>query len=264
MFLKHFFSQDTDFFVTEFGHSELKSSKTVGPWSREIYILHFVVKGYCDFSGFRVEEGQAFFISKRLVHSFTVSDNYEHYWIGFSGNCIKYIFEKFNLKITPHQLFYVENPDFAETLFSEAKSKFSQDDIATPHSIALSVLMAMLPMLKEKLASANKSREKYAEQVQNLILTNYAHPIKMSELAKEIHVTEKHMYRLFVNRFGISPQKFLLKTRMETAKKLLTETDLTIKEVSNSVGYTSLPSFSKSFSNWFKTTPGSVHKKTQR
>ena len=38
-FLKMFLTSNESFYITEFGHSEHKRPKTVGPWSREIYIL---------------------------------------------------------------------------------------------------------------------------------------------------------------------------------------------------------------------------------
>lgn len=257
-FLKQFFSQDREIFATELGHSIIENAKAVGPWSRSIYILHLVVRGYCEFSGFKAEKGQAFFISKGLRHSFTTSDDYEHYWVGFDGDGVEALFKSFSLKSSPHQLFFVKNPDFAETLFSNACKALKSDDSRSPDLIALAALTAMLPLLEKHPEPHRKVN--YAEKVQGFIQANYTHPIKMTDIASEIHITEKYMYRLFLNGFGISPQKFLLKTRMEAAKKLLSKTDLTVKEVASSVGYTSLPSFSKAFSNYFGISPGLLKK----
>ena len=55
-----FVPKPSKIYVTEFGYSKHKKSKTVGPWTRKIYILHLVVKGYCEFSGFRAEAGRRF------------------------------------------------------------------------------------------------------------------------------------------------------------------------------------------------------------
>ena len=52
-----------------------------------------------------------------------MSDDYEHYWIGFGGTYAGDLFGKFKLPVNQHQLFFVENPDFAETLFFNAAKK---------------------------------------------------------------------------------------------------------------------------------------------
>lgn len=262
-FLKQFFPQNHKLFVTEFGHSIKKEKTAVGPWSREIYILHFVVKGTCEFSGFTANQGQAFLISQGLRHSFTVSEDYEHYWIGFNGYAVKELFAFFQLESAPHQLYFVENTEFAEILFSNTLKKLTADDAGTPESIVLSLLTAFLPLLKTESRADLRRETNYAEKVQKFIQTNYANPLRMADIAKEIHITEKYMYRLFLNRFGMPPQKFLLKTRMEAAKNLLMQTDLTIKEVASSVGYSSLPSFSKAFSDFYLKSP-SAFKKTKQ
>jgi AraC-like DNA-binding protein len=99
------------------------------------------------------------------------------------------------------------------------------------------------------------SKINYAERVQLFIENNYIYPIKMIDIAKELHLSEKYMYRLFKEKFHIPPQKYLLKTRMESARTLLTRQHLSVKEVAHSVGYTSLPAFTKAFSHYWGQPP---------
>ena len=47
-------------------------------------------------------------ISKERLHSFTISEDYEHYWIGFDGELIDTLFDNFGLEYKDHQLFFVE------------------------------------------------------------------------------------------------------------------------------------------------------------
>lgn len=242
-------------FVTEFGHSMHRCSKSVGPWSREIYILHFVVRGYCDFSGFRAEEGQAFFISREHLHAFTISDDYEHYWIGFMGNSVKKLFSAFSLTSDSHQLFFVENPAFAKALFSLTEEKLQNSEADSPESFVLSLLTAMLPLLTREKQSVTVRKINYAEQTKLFIEANYAYPIKMIDIANALHLSEKYMYRIFKEKYAIPPQRFLLKTRMEAARVLLMHNNISIKETAYAVGYTSLPAFSKVFSKYHGVSP---------
>jgi transcriptional regulator GlxA family with amidase domain len=68
------------------------------------------------------------------------------------------------------------------------------------------------------------------------------------------------MYRLFVERFNISPQRFLVKTRMEAARDLLQKCNLSVTETASAVGYASVFVFSKTFSNYFGISPSSYKK----
>ena len=82
----------------------------------------------------------------------------------------------------------------------------------------------------------------------------------MSNIAKEIYLSEKYMYRLFLERYNISPKQFLIKTRMEKAHELLQKNNLTVTEVSKAVGYDSISVFSKTFTNYFGVSPSSSRK----
>ncbi|MBE6607905.1 MAG: AraC family transcriptional regulator [Ruminococcaceae bacterium] len=260
IYIKNIFFRDADLYITEIGHSKLSETKTVGPWAREQFILHLVTEGYCDFSGFRACSGQAFLISKGLSHSFTTSRNYEHYWIGFDGSKVPFLFDIFSLSMNQHQLFYVENADFVKSLFLSAIQAFTSTNTDSYDSIAPSILLAALPLLKIKEKSETYKSVNYVEKVQRFIELNYMYPIKMENIAKEIHISSKYMYKLFLAHFGISPQRYLLKTRMEKAKKKLIESNFSVKEIAFSVGYTSVPSFSKVFSNYYGTSPSFFRK----
>ena len=65
LFLKHFFSTDKPIFPVEFGHSSYEMPRKVGSWSREMYILHFVVRGYSDFPDLSLEREMRFLYPKK-------------------------------------------------------------------------------------------------------------------------------------------------------------------------------------------------------
>jgi AraC-like DNA-binding protein len=259
-FLKMFVPKDLGLYVTEFGHSIHKQPKTVGPWSRKIYILHLVTKGYCEFSGFRANEGQAFLISKDQLHSFTISNDYEHYWIGFDGEDVEKTFEIFHIKSDAHQLFSLTHFDFAKSLLSAVAQTLNDNNAEYGDSLVISVLTSMLPLLKSVKQSKFPGQTNYAENAQMFINSNYVHPIKMTDIANELHISEKYMYRLFMNRFNLSPQQFLLKTRMEVAKNLLEENNMSVKEIAFTVGYSSIQTFSKAFTNYYGVCPSLLKK----
>ena len=259
-FLKRFIDNDENLFVSEFGHSVRGKIMTVGPRSREIYLLHIVIQGSCQFSGFEVQAGQAFFISKGHRHSFSISEDYEHFWIGFSGKQVVELLSIFGMDSNKHHLFHLKNFDYIKALLCAAADVFRDEKIESMKSYSLSLLTAPFPLLEINKQSVSKYQTDYAEKISMYIDVNYIYPIKLYEIAKEIHLSEKYMYRLFVDAFGISPQKYLIKKRMESARSMIMK-NYPIKVIAYSVGYSSVAAFSKAFTNYYGTSPRSMKQK---
>ena len=84
-------------------------------------------------------------------------------------------------------------------------------------------------------------------RVRDLIDRAYAGPLDLAALARSAHVSESHFSRSFAAAFGVTPHRYLLTTRLERAKALLRDTDLSVTDVCLRVGFTSLGSFSSRF-----------------
>ena len=55
--------------------------------------------------------------------------------------------------------------------------------------------------------------------------------------------------------FGIAPQEFLLRTRLNRSLKLLNETDFSVEQIAYRCGFNSCSYFIKQFKSEFSTTP---------
>lgn len=60
--------------------------------------------------------------------------------------------------------------------------------------------------------------------------------MKINKLASIAHISPDHFSRLFVREFGTTPLQFIIAARMTRAKMLLATEDMSIAEVSDSVG----------------------------
>ena len=74
-------------------------------------------------------------------------------------------------------------------------------------------------------------------------------------LATEMQVSSSSFSRFFSTQIGVLPIDYLTNLRMEKAKELLADTDLSIVSVMQAVGYFSLSSFSKRFKSFANRTP---------
>ena len=84
-------------------------------------------------------------------------------------------------------------------------------------------------------------------RAKDLIEREYAKPLDVPELARAAHASTAHFARSFKRAFGETPRRYLLHRRIERAKELLRETDLSVTAVSLEVGFQSLGSFSTAF-----------------
>ena len=87
------------------------------------------------------------------------------------------------------------------------------------------------------------------------IRQHYSEPLTLSMVAEQLGISEGHLSRMFRQSEGCVFSHFLLATRMEVAKNLLTTTNLKIYEVAQQVGYTSTEQFSKMFKKIVGVTP---------
>ena len=70
-----------------------------------------------------------------------------------------------------------------------------------------------------------------------------------------VHVSPRHLTRLFNREFGQSVNEYLLEQRMMLAGQLLENTNLTVTMVSDRVGYGNCSYFIKLFKKFYGITP---------
>jgi transcriptional regulator GlxA family with amidase domain len=76
---------------------------------------------------------------------------------------------------------------------------------------------------------------------------DYAKPLDIAALAKIAIVSEAHFIRTFRTTFGETPHRYLQRRRVERAMFMLRETELSVTEICLDVGFTSLGTFSRTF-----------------
>ncbi|QDG61702.1 helix-turn-helix transcriptional regulator [Pseudarthrobacter sp. NIBRBAC000502771] len=87
----------------------------------------------------------------------------------------------------------------------------------------------------------------------------YAQPLDVESLAKDVHMSAGHFSRRFKLAYGESPYSYLMTRRIERAMALLRKGDLSVTEVCFAVGCSSLGTFSTRFSELVGMPP-SVYK----
>jgi|GEM_PF-4862988 len=88
--------------------------------------------------------------------------------------------------------------------------------------------------------------------------------LTIESLAKETAMSRTKLLNKFTKLVGISPIQYLTNWRIDLSKQLLSSTDLSIFEISNSVGYESEASFGRVFKKIEKIPPGQYRKNSMQ
>jgi transcriptional regulator GlxA family with amidase domain len=80
-------------------------------------------------------------------------------------------------------------------------------------------------------------------------------PISPAELAKSVNMSTRQLERLFRRYLNRSPKRYYMELRLEKARNLLLQTDMSVINVALACGFTSPSHFSKCYRAHFNRTP---------
>jgi len=95
--------------------------------------------------------------------------------------------------------------------------------------------------------------ERRLQKVLQLIKSQSA--CSVSELALEVHLSPAHLQRLFKKKTGQRVSDLIGEHRLQKAARLLSTSDLPIKEIAHAAGYEHHSSFVRAFQRRFGQSP---------
>lgn len=84
---------------------------------------------------------------------------------------------------------------------------------------------------------------------------NLASPLDQEKLAEIFGRTSRHLERIFKSVTGATPKSYYLGLRLEEAKNLLSETEMTVLDVAGATGFKSRSSFAKAYKARYQRSP---------
>ena len=190
-------------------------------------------------------QGFVFAPNEKILYSADKNDPWNYIWIAFKGEKAKPLFESCSFS-SQNPIFEFKGIFDIEKIFNEV---CELDDGRELYLI--SVLYRFFSLYSVK-AMHRISKTDIAI---NYILQNYSKNITVENVARFVGFERKYFSRIFTEKTGISPIRYIINTRMNAAAELLKNTDLSVSEIAYSVGYNDLPTFSKAFKRIYKTSP---------
>ena len=216
---------------------------------RHYHLIHYVEEGtgtlYVGGETYRVRRGQAFVIRRFEDATYTADSEkpWEYVWFGFNGNLADRLFG-----LEGHVF------DISGKPFSRLRALNEQGDTKELVAAALGHMM-----LADLLSGKSLPRTNYVKQTQDTISSLYMTDISVAEIAEGLGLDRRYLSRIFRRDTGMTVMDYLIKVRMEEAKRLLL-TGLSVSRVAELVGYNDSFYFSKSFKRYFGTPPSMVGK----
>ncbi|MBQ8381817.1 MAG: helix-turn-helix transcriptional regulator [Clostridia bacterium] len=133
--------------------------------------------------------------------------------------------------------------------------------VARRSNMVVSILWRLLEQHTAEVVSSVSLRTDM-QDVREYIQSHLADDLSLEQLMSVVHLSKYHFVRLFKEQFGVTPGKYILRSRMSAAKRLLVTTALPVYEIATAVGFSDTASFYRAFREVEGASPGSVRRES--
>lgn len=229
------------------------------------YHILYITRGFCytEFDGQEIIVGPGNLILykpfERQKYSFNAVDNSISCYIHFSGKGCQELLDKFGLL---HHVTFVGTHHTLEKIFKDMETEYLlQRPFCTEACSAhlLQFLATAGRLIKYKEQELNVRARTNIEDVCKYMHEHYSenHPIQF--YAAMCHLSESRFSHAFKECTGFTPKAYLLNIKIDIAKKLLEDTDLSITAISEIVGIEDSNYFSRIFKKYTGHSPRSFN-----
>lgn len=252
--------------LNQFGYEKCSSSHSFGPAVRDYYLLHFIKNGKGTYRYknkiIEVAKDEIFMIQPEEVTYYEADDKepWEYFWIGFNGVEAKHLLKRVGLSDDIRKIRYHLNEEFnIHDIIYNLTNKKVVDESDKIYEIAkLYEIISWLRRNYERVYAVNNNQNtsnKHLRSAIDYIERSFMLQISISQVAEYVGIDRTQLFRYFKDELGLSPKQYLINLRMKRAEELLKSTDLTIKEITYSVGYVDAYLFSKMFKKRYGVSP---------
>ena len=93
------------------------------------------------------------------------------------------------------------------------------------------------------------------EAARTILMNSLTNPPAIGDLARQVGLSQRRLNEVFHTTFGAAPYQCLKNWRLDKAKFLLEQGEITIKQVAHQMGYTHVSSFTHAYTRRFGNPP---------
>ena len=210
-------------------------------------------------NSYPIKKGSIIIIKPGLWHRYKPIEKigWQENYIGFNGNIAQSLLNLpfFSSEAPVIQIGYHESiiKSFFEVF------NLIRDEKPGYHEICSGLVIAILGKIisiKKNENFVNKTIEHSIQNACIIIRNNLTSNLNVEELASDLNISYSLFRKVFKKYIGLSPAQYHLSLRIQQAQYMLANSDLSVKEISFSLGFCSIYYFSKLFKEKIKMTPG--------
>ena len=89
----------------------------------------------------------------------------------------------------------------------------------------------------------------------SLMERNLEEPLRLSEIAHYVGVSQRQLERLFGKHTGVTPVRYYINIRLDRARALITQTELSVAETADACGFNNAEPFTRAYKQHFGIVP---------
>lgn len=113
-------------------------------------------------------------------------------------------------------------------------------------------------------SSVDTNKHRKVDEVASYIVKHCTETISLDNIATSFYVNKCYLSRIFKEVTGFTVNEYINIHRIQKAQTLLTDTDMNITEIADSLGYESITYFEKIFKKFHETSPLKYRKNYQK
>jgi len=244
---RRFFHSNDDFAVINMGYDDFVTVKPAHTfYVQNFYTWHFIISGSgrLEIGGraYELSGGDSFFIppDTKMRYFPNPDDPWEYVWFAMRGNSAAEYGEQLG--------FSVENAAHPCRQFGRVKNilKRTVDRLEAGEWGYFGVLSALYELLE--LATSERRPRTEIEAVRELVDKSFAvTDFSVDRLCLDVGFSHSQLLRLFKQEYGKTVKQYVIDKRIELACELLENSDLSVRSVAHSCGFSDEIHFMKTF-----------------
>lgn len=216
-----------------------------------LYVMDGGGSAVLDDQVFHIQRGSIFIIGEEIhLAEIHASEPLNIFSISFSLYCTSLM--KNLPAISSRPILAEDNARMHVLSIVQAASKqlpYASDRIALDLQFLLLIIASKLlpPTVPSPVTPTGYHEDAAMGCILQYIQQHLSEEISFQDLISVSGCTPKQVYSLFRHHFQTTPMKYLLNLRIETAKKLLTSTQMNITQISSACGFQTVHYFSHAF-----------------
>lgn len=241
------------------GYQISGANHVFGPAVHGHYVIHYIINGkgkyYANNQVFELQKGDGFLIIPNQSTSYCADEDepWEYYWVGFHGAEVPHLLKSAGID-EKTLIFNYDKDDKLKSILSDlfyTATRYPSRELAMIGYLYLFFsCITYLPHIQTK-----NFPETYLDKAVAYIQNNSSYKICVNDVAKYVGIERSYLYRIFKDALGCSVNTYIQTYKIEKAKNMLLQQNLSIQVISNSLGFEDCSHFTKVFKRITKQTP---------